>query len=76
VNGLKLDAGCRDDQAGLSAAVDALAGELLPSDLPHVPLGGHHSPSADFMVQLQEYTEGFRQQMRQQLASKTAAKHL
>eukprot|EP00775_Hariotina_reticulata_P007989 gene7989-8187_t len=51
-------------------------GELLPSDVPHVPLGGHHAASADFMVQLQEYTEGFRQQMRQQLASKTAAKHL
>lgn len=50
-------------------------GELVPEDAPHVPQGGKQPPSADFLVQLREYT-AFRQPMLQQLVQRMPVTHL
>jgi hypothetical protein len=50
-------------------------GELVPEELPHVPLGGKQPPSSDFLAQLREYT-AFRQPMLAQLAQRTPVTHL
>eukprot|EP00882_Tetradesmus_deserticola_P018555 GHRQ01019930.1.p3 GENE.GHRQ01019930.1~~GHRQ01019930.1.p3 ORF type:complete len:112 (+),score=46.74 GHRQ01019930.1:951-1286(+) len=50
-------------------------GELLPADLPDVPLGGKQPPSADFLAQLREYTV-FRQPMLAEAARRAPVTHL
>lgn len=45
-------------------------GELLPSDRPSVPLGGHQPPSQDFLQQLREFTT-WRQAMQKQALARS-----
>jgi hypothetical protein len=48
-------------------------GELLPSERAHVPLGGSQPPSEDFMQQLREFTQAWRERMLQRAAQEDAA---
>ncbi|KAF6265080.1 hypothetical protein COO60DRAFT_1633845 [Scenedesmus sp. NREL 46B-D3] len=84
LDGMVLDvaAGCRSILEMYHASRESFLyiaefyiGELVPEDLAHVPLGGKQPPSADFLVQLREYT-AFRQPMLAEAAQRMPVTHL